>query len=425
MRRAAGGGRVSRLWRARLRPRPGRRLPRELRPENVGDLARALVDGLRDPGFETLISRIDASPLHSGNRVDVFFRGPDAFASMLSAVNGAATEVLLEAYIWKDDQTGLAFQSALIGAARRGVRVRVLADALGSFGTKRVFWRTLRRQGIEAHLYHPLGTPLQRLRFRDHRKILVVDGAVAYTGGMNIGDEYGSSMLPAGEVFRDTHARVEGPAAWEMAVVFREGWEQAGGGRFPLEPLEAVRAPGARVLVLDSRAGRGAEEVASALAAIVGAARRRLWITMAYFAPRARALGLLGEAPRRGVDVRLLLPGRTDVPLVRHAGHGFLRELLESGVRVYEYLPAILHAKTLVADGEVSVVGSSNLDFRSFESNAECNFLIHDEGVARRMEAQFEVDLERSRELRLPEWRRRSRLHRAGDALARRLAPLL
>jgi cardiolipin synthase len=425
MTRPAREKKGSRLWRARLRPRAGRRLPLELRPENVGGLARALRDGVRDPEFETLISRIDASPFHSGNRVDVFFRGADAFTAMLAAVNGAASEVLLESYIWKDDQTGLAFQRALIGAAGRGARVRVLADALGSFRTKQAFWQTLRRHGIEAHLYHPLGTPLQGLRFRDHRKILVVDRVIAFTGGMNIGDEYGSSLLPAGDVFRDTHARVEGPAAWELTVVFREGWEQAGGSRFALEPLEPAKAPGARVLVLDSRAGRGAEETASALAAIVGAARRRLWITMAYFAPRARAIDVLGDAPRRGVDVRLLLPGRTDVPLVRHAGHGFVRDLLESGLRVYEYLPAILHAKTLVADGEISIVGSSNLDFRSFESNAECNFLIHDRGVARRMEEQFEIDLGHARELRLPDWKGRFRLHRMGDALARRLAPLL
>jgi cardiolipin synthase len=391
----------------------------------VGVLAAALPDGLRDPGFEALVSRIDTSPFHAGNRIEVFFRGVDAMASMLSAVEKASREVLLESYIWKDDRTGIAMQHALMAAAGRGVRVRVLADALGSFGTRRAFWRTLRDHGVEAHLYHPLGAPLQRLKFRDHRKILVVDRGIAFTGGMNIGDEYGSSLLPRADVYRDTHARVEGPAAWEMAVVFREGWEQAGGTRFTVETLTPVASPGARVLVLDSRAGRGAEEAAAALAATVAATRRRLWITMAYFAPRPRAIGVLVEAPRRGVDVRLLLPGRTDVPLARHAGHGFVKALLEGGVRVFEYQPAVLHAKTLVADGAVSVVGSSNLDFRSFERNAECNFFVHDEAVAKRMEEQFEADLSASREIRLPEWRRRAWLHRAGDGLARSLAPLL
>ncbi len=253
----------------------------------------------------------------------------------------------------------------------------------------------------------------------------MVDRRVAYTGGMNIGDEYGSGVGSSGHVFRDTHARVAGPAAWAMALVFREGWVRAGGASFPIEPLEAGPAEGARVLVLDSRPGRGAREVAAALAAIVGASRSRLWMTVAYFAPRRRVLRILGGAAARGVDVRLLVPGRTDVRLVRHAGHGFFSPLLSSGVRIFEYQPAVLHAKTLVADGRIGVVGSSNLDFRSFERNAECNFAVLDEAFASRLEAQFEEDLGQSAEIRLAEWKRRGILHRLCDAASRRLAPLL
>jgi cardiolipin synthase len=266
---------------------------------------------------------------------------------------------------------------------------------------------------------------VQFLKFRDHRKILVVDRRVAYTGGMNIGDEYGSSLVASDESFRDTHARVEGQTAWEMAIVFREGWQRAGGSPMSLEPLVPVAAPGARVMVLDSRPGRGAQETAAAVAAIVGASRRRLWITAAYFAPRPRVLQILGGAARRGVDVRLLVPGKSDVPLVRHAGHGFFSGLLARRVRIFEYQAAVLHAKTLVADGRATVIGSSNLDFRSFERNAECNFAILDGAVGSRMEEQFERDLSRSAEIRLSEWRRRGWLHRAGDAAARSLAPLL
>lgn len=161
------------------------------------------------------------------------------------------------------------------------------------------------------------------------------------------------------------------------------------------------------------------------LSTISGAARRRLWITTAYFAPRVRAIGILGAAARRGVDVRLLVPGPTDVALVRHAGHGFFASLLRRGVRVFEYQPAILHAKTLVADGLLSVVGSSNLDLRSFEANAECNYVILDRGTAGRLEAQYEEDLAASREIEPAAWRRRGSLHRLWDATARRVSPLL
>ena len=242
---------------------------------------------------------------------------------------------------------------------------------------------------------------------------------------MNIGDEYGSALIPKDRVFRDTHARVEGPAAAEMAAVFREGWRGAKGSDFSLDPVVCAETAGARVMVLDSRPGRGARELSAALAAIVGGARRRLWMTEAYFAPRRRVGGILGRAVARGVDVRLLLPGRTDVRTVRHAGHGFFGGLLRRGARIFEYRAAVLHAKTIVADGCVSVVGSSNIDFRSFERNAECNFAIFDAPIAEEMERQFLADLGQSEEIRMREWRRRPWLHRTADSLARRLAPVL
>ena len=415
-----------------LRPGPGRRLPPELQPRQANALARSIPEGIASPAFPMLVERIDTGTFHPGNRVEVFFHGADAFVSMLTAVAGAETEVLLEAYIFKHDATGRAFADALTQASSRGVRVRVLADGFGSWSTRRAFWDGLRAHGVEVRLFHPLWSPLRHLKFRDHRKILVVDRRIAFTGGMNIGEEYGSSALPggssgseSGKVWRDTHARVEGPAAWEMAIVFEEGWRHSGGESLGLEPLAVAPAPGARVLVLDLRAGRGAQEVAAVFAAISGAARRRLWITTAYFAPRRRAIDILGDTARRGVDVRLLLPGLSDVPLVRHAGHGFYSALLSSGVRIFEFHRAILHAKTVVADGLLSVVGSSNLDMRSFEANAECNYVILDSETGATMEAQFENDLTRSVELDRQAWRRRGILHTLADSMARRLAPVL
>lgn len=408
-----------------LAPRAGRRLPRELSAQRVDRLASALPGGLEDPGFLELLSRIEQSPIHGRNRVRVFFRGQDAFAAMLEDLGAASSEILLETYILRDDETGKRFQEALAAAAARGVHARVLADAFGSIHLSHRFWEAFAGAGVEARLFHRLGRPWRRLAFRDHRKILVVDRRVAYTGGMNIGDEYGSALLPQERVFRDTHARVEGPVAPEMAAVFREGWLRAEGAGFPLEPVAFPETSGARVMVLDSRPGRGAREVSATLASIVGAARRRLWMTEAYFAPRRRVGGIVGRAVARGVDVRLLLPGRTDVRTVRHAGHGFFAGLLRRGVRLFEYQGAVLHAKTIVADGLVSVIGSSNIDFRSFERNAECNFVIFDAPVAEEMERQFLRDLEASQEVTRDAWRRRPWIHRTVDGLARRLAPIL
>jgi cardiolipin synthase len=407
-------------------------LPRDVRPGRVGRLAAALPGGVRDPLFEVLLRRIDASPIHRGNAITLYFDGPQAFAAMCAAVGKAREEVLLEAYILKDDAAGRALVDVLAAAARRGVAVRVLADAFGSSATRDAFWRQMEEQHIEVRLYHPVFAYLWYQPYRDHRKILAVDRRVAFTGGMNVGEEYGSPRRPTrqGATWRDTHARLEGPAAWEMAVVFREGWERAGGRPFEIAPLalppEGAPVPsGAPVLVLDSAPGRGHEETASVIAAAAAAARSRFWLTNAYFAPRRGALPLLADAARRGVDVRLLLPGVSDVPLVRHAGHGSYRTLLRSGVRIFEYRSAVLHAKTFVADGYVSMVGSTNMDFRSFHFNAECNVVALDTDVARALEEQFEADLAGSSEITLADWDRRTGLHKIGDQLARALSPVL
>jgi cardiolipin synthase len=404
-------------------------LPKKLRAENVGRLAAALPGGLRDRGFEPLLMRIETSPALPGNRVAVYTDGTEAFASMLAAIDGAATEVLLEAYILRDDATGRDFRDALARAAERGARVRVLTDGFGSYETSGAFWDSLRARGADTRIFHPLLARFWDFAFRDHRKILVVDRRIGFTGGMNIGREYGSSRRSArrekGHAWRDTQVRVEGPTAWEMAVVFSEGWERAGGPPLDLAPLSAADAHGARILTLDTRPGRGTDEMASILTAIVAAARRRLWITNAYFAPRHRAVDTLEAAVARGVDVRLLLPGESDVPLIRHAAHGYYEALLRCRVRIFEYRAAVLHAKTLVADDLVAVVGSTNLDYRSLRFNAECNLVILDEVTNATLAAAFERDLAQSTEIRPAEWKRRPFLHRLGDGWARCLAPVL
>jgi cardiolipin synthase A/B len=422
-----------RFRRFRPIPRPfaGRLLPPELRVGKVGRLA-ATLDGPDDPRFETLLRRIESSPILGGNTAQVYFSGGEAFAAMREAVATARREILLESYIFRDDATGRVFAEQLAAAAARGVSVRVLTDAVGSYGTRREFWAALGGCGVEVRLFHPILSNLMDPLVRDHRKIFVVDREVAFTGGMNIGEEYGSLVRRRKpgrplDTWRDTHVRVAGPAAWDLATVFCEGWGRSGGDLLDLEPLpaSAALAPGARVLVLDTRPGRGQAEAASAFAAIVGAARRSVYLTNAYFAPGPTAVRILGEAAARGVDVRVLLPGKTDVPLVRHAGHGYFADLLVRGVRVFEYGQAILHAKTLVVDGRVSVVGSTNLDFRSFVFNAECNLVILDPETGQAMERAFVGDLTGSTEIRADLWRARSLPHRLGDRAARLLSPLL
>jgi cardiolipin synthase len=399
-------------------------LPPRLQPERAGGAAEGLA-GVRDPAFETLLRQIDSGPFHHGDVVEVFFDGERALAAMLAAIGAAASEVLVESYILKDDATGQAFLTALAAAASRGVRVRVLADALGSSATRAAFWRQMRERGLEVRLFHRLLPYLWAQAFRDHRKIIVVDRRIGFTGGMNIANEYGSSRHAPDGLWRDTHARVAGPTAWELAAVFSEGWTRAGGGALAFEPLQPGAPHGPRILVLDSRPGRGHIESASVFSALLGAARRRASITNPYFVPLAGTRRALARAASRGVEVQLLLPGRSDVPLVRHAGHGLYADLLARGVRIWEYEAAVLHAKTLVVDEHACVVGSSNLDVRSFRFNAECNLVILDDATGERMARQFREDLASAGEVKAGEWARRGGLHRLGDGLAALLAPVL
>lgn len=400
-------------------------MPPELRAPHVATVASTLPRGVRDPGFENLLRRIDGAPLLPATDVQPYFRGHDAFSAMRDAILAARDEVLLESYIFKDDEVGRELAADLAAAASRGVAVRVLADAFGSFSTRRAFWRTLRDRGVDVRLFHPLFPRLWNQGYRDHRKILVTDRNVAFTGGMNIGNEYGAPPHAAFDAWRDSHVRVTGAPAWEMAVVFAEGWARAGGTPFEILPLAPGEHRGAPVLVLDSRPGRGHEESAAVLGAILGAARESVWITNSYFAPKSSLTRLLGDAAARGVDVRLLLPARSDVPIVRHAGHGFFAGLLRAGVAIFEYDASILHAKSVLVDDYVSVVGSTNMDYRSFHWNAECNVVVLSDRVAASMRAAFENDLVGSYRITKAAWRARPLRHKTGDRLARLLTPLL
>lgn len=400
-----------------------------------------LPGGVRDPRFLPLAQRLAGGPVHPVHHPAILTDGAEVFARMLAAIGAAREEVLLETYILRDDRIGHAVQEALTAAAARGVRVCVLVDALGSFGTRDRFWDQLTAAGVTVRFFHRLWRHLRDSFRRDHRKLLLVDRTVAFTGGMNIGEEYGSSPAHHADAWRDSFIVLDGPIVPELAAVFAEGWDRASGPDLPgLEHVSWDRGilrrrsrvtrqrgvydatSGTGALVLAPRPGRGQRAMARTLALLAGAARERLWITTPYFAPPHRALHMLGAAAARGVDVRLLLPGpQTDVPIVRHAAHGAYAALMRRGVRIFEYQRATLHAKTLVVDGEVSLIGSSNLDFRSLWFNAECNVLLVDPATAGRFEAAFLHDLAGSERITRTAWRLRTRPHRLLDWSARRL----
>jgi cardiolipin synthase len=366
-----------------------------------------------------------------GNRVELLAEDALAFRRLEEAVRGARRSVWAEYYIIRNDATGKAFLDLLAERARDGIEVRLLYDALGSMGADAARLRALRESGGRAVTFLPLN-PFRRrwaVHLRNHRKLVVVDGELGFTGGMNVGDEYSGRARRRGLAhFRDSHLALAGPAVRELAQIFAEDWRFATGEALPVRstPLPAAGADGgATVAVIPSGPGEEANATGLTHFTAIARSRRRCWLTTPYFVPDAETLRALQSAALRGVDVLLLLPARSDVPLVTTAARSFFPQLVQAGVRIFEYQASMLHAKSMVVDGSLALVGSANVDFRSFRLNFELGALVASRDFARRMAERFEADLRQSRELGAAEVVGRSSWSRLGSALARLLAPLL
>jgi cardiolipin synthase len=362
-----------------------------------------------------------AAPLVAGNRVTLLVDGPKTLSAIRSAIEGAHHHIHVETYIFADDQIGRDLRDLLIRRRHDGLEVRVLYDAIGSNETPAAFFEPMTEAGVEVLSFRPLNparTLPWKLNNRDHRKIVVVDGRIAFTGGINFSGAYASasSVRPgpqAGqeEAWRDTHVQMEGPVTAQFQKLFLEIWTRAGGHAeagsaqyFP--PLAPT---GAELVAAVATSGGDSHEttIYDTYAAVLSHASQRLWMTQAYFAPDRALRQSLIDAARRGVDVRIIVPGFSDSALIFHASRADYEELLAGGVRIYEQRYALLHAKTMVIDTALSMVGSANFDIRSFLHNNEVNAVVVGSDFAQRMEALFERDLGDTRELRLQNWRKR------------------
>jgi cardiolipin synthase len=336
-----------------------------------------------------------------GNAVDLLIDGAENYARMLEVIEGAKRWIHLENYMIHDDAVGRRFAEALARRARDGVRVRVLYDWLGSIGTGRGYWRRLRGAGVEVRQFHP-PRPLEIVTnlARNHRKLLTADGERAVMGGLCLGCAWTGESAPDGQPWRDTGLGIDGPAAALLEQAFAGTWTLAGARTaVPAEETPgAVRPAGdAAVRVIAGEPGR--ERAYRVIELLAAGALDRLWITDAYLVAPARLVQALRDAARDGVDVRLLVPSSSDVPFVRNLTRIGYRELLRAGVRIWEWDGPMLHAKTIVADGRWTRVGSSNLNPSSLFGNYELDVLVEDAALAERMEHQFRRDVARSREV--------------------------
>jgi cardiolipin synthase len=390
------------------------------------------------------------NPLTVGNKVVLLEDGPATYRSMLQAIRSARHHVHMEMYIFEDDEVGNEFVEAMAARRKAGVQVRLVYDAVGSIGTPRAFFERIAAQGIEVIEFNPVtpGTVLTQglaLQRRNHRKLTVVDGRVAFLGGINISGvntpggmraqrggvsgSAGESNRPFNEqAWRDTQVRIEGPVVADFQKSFLRMWSRLG-KQAPLEGKayypDASEAGPHLVRAVEGSPDDGANALYVTLISAIQSAESNVRITMAYFVPHEALLAALKESAGRGVKVQLLLPSRTDNWVVLHAGRSYYSELLDAGVRIHERNTRLLHSKTATVDDVWSTVGSTNLDWRSLVYNDEINAVVIGPEFASQMNAAFARDLANSTEITPASWRQRPIEDRLREIAARTWALLL
>ncbi|WP_076591472.1 cardiolipin synthase [Herminiimonas arsenitoxidans] len=390
-------------------------------------------DNVKLPELAALEEAATGSPLIAGNKLTLLNDGPETMAAMLAAIKNAKNHINLETYIFNQDALGKEFAELLMQKQREGVQVNIIYDSIGSIGTPPEFFQQLRDSGINLLEFNPVNPFKQlfswHLNNRDHRKILVVDGVIAFTGGINITSDYSSKSLFRSRKkdnvdlgWRDTHIQVEGPAVASFQWLFMQTWVShkpdnlAERNYFP--PLKPM---GKKIVRVIASVPDGDYAVYKAYVLAMQEAKVSIHVTNAYFVPDVQLIQALTDAAKRGVDVKMVFPGISDAGLVMHAGRSFYTELLASGVRIFELQASVLHAKTAVIDGYWSTVGSTNLDMRSFLHNNEVNLITLDKSFGDVMESAFNEDLSNSVEITAEQWAQRPFSDRMREWMARRL----
>lgn len=375
-----------------------------------------------------LSHNLSNGPLTVNNDIDIFTDGVAKFDSLKRDLRNAQKSILLQYYIFLDDNIGREISDILIDRARNGVDVKVIYDHVGSFSARKSFFRRMEEAGVETHPFFRVNFPqlANRINWRNHRKIVVIDGEIGYIGGMNIADRY-ISGLQNGEVWRDTHFRVRGDIVESLIYSFAIDWNFLKKEQYipKVEPVRGVANNNIGVqLVTSGPIDRWNNLSLTFLKAILSA-RKTVFIQTPYFLPTDALLNALQAAALAKIDVRIMMPEMTDSKLLHYASFSYVTQCLKAGIKIYLYQPGMLHAKAMMIDDNLVTAGSTNFDFRSFENNFECNLLIYDKGINEKMRDIFFQDISKCRKLSLEEWKHRPVPQRILESLLRLISPLL
>lgn len=375
-----------------------------------------------------LLTHQAVNPITCGNRTEVYSSGESAFGAMLEQMEQARDHIHLEFYIFRSDMIGSAFGEVMIRKAREGVKVRMLCDGLGSFKLAHAFVKRLKEAGVEVYFFLPPRVAVwnRRVNYRNHRKIVVVDGRVGFVGGLNVGDDYLGLYEKMG-YWRDTHLQLEGDSVNDLQLAFLEDWLLASGQDLGDPALFPAReGPGReQVQILTSGPNLPRNAIQEMIFNSIAVAKRRIWIASPYFIPDPSVYSALKTAALSGVEVIVMMPYHSDSRLVKLASLSYVEELLQAGIQFVQYTKGFLHAKVMLIDGLLASVGTANMDMRSFFYNFELTALLFDPEAIARLERDFRQDLADSIPIRPEEFAGRSRRQKGLELLARLLAPLL
>ena len=366
--------------------------------------------------------------LTTGNKLKILNNGDNTFQAIFHAIENARHHIHLEYYIIEDDRIGKKLKELLMRKSREGVEVRVIVDDVGSWGLNRKFFRELRREGIEIFPFMEVRFPrlTNRFNYRNHRKIVVIDGVTGFTGGINFADRYESGLKGIGN-WRDTNIQIEGDAVACLQVIFGADWffvtrkNLSGKKYFP----SLSDTKGIPVQISASGPDTDWETIGQAFFAAIAGARKSVYVVTPYLMPPQHIHTALITAKLSNVDIRILIPEKSDARISKWCSFSYVEEFLEAGIKIFFYQAGFVHSKILLVDGKVASVGSANLDFRSLETNFEVNAFIYDEQVVNEFTTYFNDDLKKSREITLEEWRCRPWHYKLRESLAHIVSPML
>jgi cardiolipin synthase len=389
----------------------------DLPDENHKELAVMLAKGLR-------------SPLTRRNRVKLLINGEEKFPEVIEALRNAKHHIHIEYYIYEQDEIGEQIENILIEKAKEGVQVRFIYDDFGSPNIKKKTEEKMKKAGIEIHPFQKVMFYMlaNRLNYRNHRKIIVIDGQIGFTGGINVCDKYINNK-PGRLFWRDTHIRIDGPGVFYLQYLFLSNWNFCSGKILQPEKLHFITAPGHKddsfLQVAASGPDSAHPSVLFSLLQAIYLAKKEILITTPYFIPGDSIQEALRVAALSGLSVKLLVPGIGDSKLVNAASKSYYKELLLAGVEIYLYQKGFVHAKSLITDGKLSVIGTANMDYRSFELNFEVNVILYDKEFSQQLRAVFFKDLEDAEKIDQERWYNRPALIQLPEKLARLFSPVL